>query len=186
MIRLAPARGGLRLVRGGVLAVCSTALAVAAHTAGGGGQPNVGLAVLLMALLAAAGAALARRRRHLPGILGVLAVTQVVLHFLLAVADVHATAGDSALWPGWRMLAAHATAVLVTALVLSKAEAAVFLVAAALARLVPRPLVLAPPESPRDPLIVAEPVDREARVLLRRVCPRRGPPFLLLNRPFSL
>jgi hypothetical protein len=159
------------------MAVCSTALAVAAHVAGGGGWPDPGLVLLVMVLLATAGASLARRRRGLPGILGVLAATQVELHFLLAFADHHATSGLSMLWPGWRMLAAHTAAVLVTAWVLTKAEDAVFVVAAALARLVPQPLPLLPAEPPRDPLIVTEPaVDHLLRVLFRCMCPRRGPP----------
>lgn len=171
-----PARGVLRGVRGTAMAVCSTALAVAAHAAGGGGWPDLGLAALVLVLLATAGASLARRRRGFPGILGVLAVTQVQLHFLLALADHHAGPGQSMFWPGWRMLAAHAVAVLLTALVLTKAEAAVFAVAAALARLLPQPLPLLRAESPCDPLTVTERVDRLLRVLFRSVCPRRGPP----------
>lgn len=177
MIELAPVRGVLRVLRGVALAVCSTVLAVAAHAAGGGGVPNAGLALLLAVLLAAAGVGLARRRRSLPGILGVLTVTQVVLHFLLACADLHAAPVRAMFSIAWGMVAAHAVAVLVTALMLTKAEAAVFGVAAALVRLLPRVLVFVPAERPADPVTVAEPVDRLVRVLLRCVCPLRGPPL---------
>lgn len=177
VIRLAPARGVLRVLRGGTLAVCSTVLATAAHAAAGGGVPDMGLVVLVMVLLAAGGAGLARRRRSLPGIVGVLTLTQVVLHFLLASAEGHESR-EAVYWPGWHMVAAHAVAVLLTALVLTRAESAVFALAAALAHLIPRPLILVPAGSAHhDPVVVAEPVHRVLRVLLCRVCPRRGPPF---------
>lgn len=177
MIEIVPARGVLRVLRGGALAVCSTVLAVAAHAAVGGGVPDAGLALLVMVLLTAAGVGLARRRRSLPGILGVLTVTQVVLHFLLSIADMHAVPERTMFSVGWGMLAAHAVAVLVTSLMLTSAEAAVFGVAAALARLVPRLAVFfVPAESPGDPVIAAERVDRLVHVLLCRVCPLRGPP----------
>lgn len=181
VIRLAPAHG---VLRGGAVAGCSTALAMAAHmTAGGtahmtaGGVPDTGLVMLVMVLLAAGGAGLARHCRSLPWILAMLAGTQVVLHFLLASAEMHQPA-QAVLWPGWHMVAAHAVAVLVTALVLTKAATAVFAVAAALARVIPRPLGVLPVGSAdHDPVIVAEPVDHLVRVLLRLVYPERGPPF---------
>jgi hypothetical protein len=189
MIRPAPTRGVWQVARGGALAVCSTGLAVAAHVAGGGGWPDAVLTVLVMVLLAMAGTGLADRRRRLPEILTALAVTQVMWHFALACADAHARPSQAVYWPGWRMVAAHAVAVLVTALVLTKAETAVFAVAAALAHLLPRPLALptARTETRDDPVISAEPVDHLVHVLFRRVCPRRGPPsLLLLNPTFAL
>lgn len=188
MIRPAPARGVSQVARGGALAVCSTGLAVAAHVAGGGGWPDAVLTVLVMVLLTMAGSGLADRRRSLPEILAALAITQVMWHFALACADAHTRPGQAVYWPGWRMVAAHAVAVLVTALVLTRAETAVFAVAAALARLLPRPPIVPPARTAtRDPVIIAEPVDHLVHVLFRRVCPRRGPPsFLLLNPTFPL
>jgi hypothetical protein len=172
----APTRGVPRVLRGGLLAATAAALAVTAHGLAGGGWPDSGFTLLLTALLAAAGTALAGRRRGLPTILGALAVSQLGLHLLLTDLDPHR--GTGVVGVDWRvMTAAHAVAVLLTALVLTRAEAAVFAVAAALAAVLPRRLASGPVTTPpRQRLLPGVPVATELRVLFHRVCLRRGPP----------
>jgi len=172
----APTRGAPRALRGGLLASTAAALAVTAHGLAGGGWPDTGFTLLLTALLAGAGTALADRRRGLPAILGALGASQLAMHLLLSAPHPHqAGAGLGLQWPV--MTAAHAVAVLLTALLLAKAEAAVFAVARALAALLPRRAQPAPVNVPRPGVVVAPlRVDTELDVLFRRVCLRRGPP----------
>ncbi|GDY31133.1 hypothetical protein [Gandjariella thermophila] len=173
-----PTRGGPRVLRGGLLALTAGALAVTAHGLAGGGWPDSGFTLLLTALLAAAGTALAGRRRGLPAILGALGASQVALHLLLTDLDPHPDAGAGGMAADWRvMTAAHTVAVLLTALLLTRAEAAVFAVAAAIAALLPRRMAPGPVNAgPRQRVIPAVRAGTELRVLFRRVCARRGPP----------
>lgn len=175
--RPTPVRGALRVVRGSALAVVSGVLAVAAHAVGGGMAPDLGLTVLLTAGVAAVGVALADRRRGLGVILPVLAAAQVASHVLLTLVGTGTGGGMSA--PPVNplvMTAAHAVAVVLTALLLAHADALVFRVAGALARLLPVcwtvparvAHVAAPP--------LADAYDRALAVLLTLASPRRGPP----------
>jgi hypothetical protein len=170
-----PTRGAPRALRGGLLATSAAALAIAAHGLAGGGWPDSGFTLLLTALLAAAGTALAGRRRGLPAVVGALSVSQLTLHLLLTDLVPHHAAHAAADWRG--MTAAHAVAVLLTALLLTRAEAAVFAAAAALAALLPtrRPPGAVNTARPHR-VLPAMRVDTELRVLFRRVCTRRGPP----------
>ena len=182
----APARGKLRVVRGIVLAVTSATLAVIAHVIGGGMAPDTGLTVLLTAGVAAGGVALADRQRSGFAILVALGVSHLAIHLLLslsapAMSATSMSAGmDMSGGPGVNgqvMLAAHCVAVLLAAGLLTKAEVAIFLLAALVAMLLPRwitvlPVRLVPPAAPRP----AEHADQVMLVLLRRACSRRGPP----------
>jgi hypothetical protein len=164
-----------RVVRGASLAVTSATLAVAAHVIGGGMTPDLGLTLLLTVGVAAVGVVLADRRRRLGVILLTLGAAQVATHVLLSLA----AAGDGMMTSPIdpvTMTAAHAVAVVVTAVLLSRADAVVFRLAHALARLLPRVLV-GPPATGRlaVPHHVAT-VDRSVTVLLRLASPRRGPP----------
>jgi hypothetical protein len=164
------------VLRGGLLASSGAALAVAAHGLAGGGWPDTGFTLLLTVLLAGAGTALADRRRGLPAILGALGAAQLGMHVLLSAAHPHHAGVAAGLpWPG--MTASHAVAVLLTAVLLAKAEAAVFAVASALGALLPRRPLPAPVNTPRPGVVVAPlRVDTELDVLFHRVCLRRGPP----------
>jgi hypothetical protein len=141
--------------------------------------PDLGLTALLTVGVAAVGTALADRRRGPGVILLTLAAAQLATHVLLSL-----TADPGAMAPmtpspvgPLAMLAAHAVAVVLTALLLAGADAVLFRVAAALARLLPRPLV-GPPVTvpPPSRCGFADPVDRTLAVLLRLASPRRGPP----------
>jgi hypothetical protein len=166
------------VLRGALLAGTSAALAVAAHAVAGGMLPSTGLTVLLTVGVAAAGIALADRRRGPVAILFALGSAHLGIHLMLSVA---ATGEPMASRPvnGWLMAGGHLLAVLLAAAVLTRAEDAVFALAAAWAMLLPRWSV-----GPLPPRIASlrlptdlPPVDRLLAVLLRRSCARRGPPL---------
>ena len=155
------------------LAVVSAVLAVAAHTVAGGMMPDFGLTVLLTIGVAALGVALADRRRGFGMILLTLGAAQVATHELLSLAsDGMAMSQVDPL----TMTAAHAVAVVVTAVLLAQAEAVVFRLAGALARLLPRVLVGPPALGRLSVPHRVDAVDRALVVLLRLASPRRGPP----------
>jgi hypothetical protein len=171
-----PVRGMSRVVRGVSLAVTSATLADAAHAVGGGMVPDFGLTLLLTVGVAAVGVALADRRRSLGVILLTLGAAQVATHVLLSLASDASDGMSSGAVAPVPMTAAHAAAVVLTAVLLAKADAVVFGLAQVLARLLPR-LLVGPPATgrlavPRRVVVV----DRRVAVLLRLASPRRGPP----------
>jgi hypothetical protein len=157
------------------LAVVSAVLAVAAHAISGGMLPDVGLTVLLTVGVAAVGVALADRRRGLGVIMVTLGLAQLATHELLSLTnDGMSTSRVDPLM----MTAAHAVAVVLTAVLLAKADAVAFRIAGALARLLPR-LLVGPPALGRPSVPhLLDAVDRALAVLLRLASPRRGPPVL--------
>lgn len=168
-----PTRGALRVLRGAVLAVTSAALAVAAHTAGGGMPPDTGLTVLLTLGVGAVGVALAGRRRSTGAILAVLAAAQLATHVILALGEMGMPSHENELV----MPAAHALAVLASAVLLGHADDAVFLAAAVLAMLLlPVLLALPAPDLPARIRPRPRPRNRQVTVLLCRSHARRGPP----------
>jgi hypothetical protein len=152
---------------------------VAAHVVGGGSAPDTVLTLLLTVLLAWAGITLAGRRRSATAIGAALAGSQLALHVLFTGLGGHQHGRGSLLAAAHpaAMTAAHVLATVLTALVLAKAESAVFAAAAALAALLPRrvspPPVRTPPRAAPGPCIAPRPV---LDVLLRTVIARRGPP----------
>jgi hypothetical protein len=172
-----------RALRGGLLAVCSAALAIAAHAMAGGGVADTALTVPIAVLLAWGGAALADRRHELLALLGVLAVTQAVIHLMLTT-TAHRHTDQHAPPPavdGTVMLVAHATATILTAVLLTRVSSALAVVSSAVERLLgslraPRgaPVPVAAGTTPARS--VAAGPGRLLEVLLRRSCARRGPP----------
>jgi hypothetical protein len=200
-----PAGGALRVFRTVAITAVVVGLAATAHVAGGGQVPRpLGVAGLSLGT-AYVCAWTARRRLSLAAITGLLAAGQWLLHhaFDLLEAPVcapvtaehaghpagHAPAtclGDVATSgalaashaaPSWAMLAAHAVATAVTALLLASGERALWALCALLSALlpvVPRPFVADVPAAPRLPVPVLRP--RPRRVVLLRASRRRGPP----------
>jgi hypothetical protein len=169
----------LRALRGGLLAGTSASLAVVAHVIGGGMLPDTGLTVLLTVGVAAAGIALANRRRGPVEILLALGGSHLGIHLMLTVAA-NSEHVDGPPMNGWLMTGGHVVAVLIAAVLLTKAEAAFFALACALALLLPRWLLGAsrpPVAAEGSPAARPAPADRRIRVLLRRACARRGPPL---------
>lgn len=171
-----------RALRGWLLAICSAALAIAAHAMAGGGVADTALTVPIAAVLAWGGAALADRRHELLAVFGVLAVTQASIHLMLT-STAHQHVGHEAPAPvdGTVMFAAHATATVLSAVLLTRASAALALVSSAVDRLLGSLWV--PRSAPVPHAVVMGPTRTNAarpsrllEVLLRRACARRGPP----------
>lgn len=163
------------MCRGLVLATVSGSLATVAHEFGGGEVPATGVTAVLTVGVAAVGIALAGRRSSLPAILVVLGSAQLATHVLLSIETMNMPGMHQVHLPA--MVGAHTVAVLVSAVLLAKADAAIFEVIAALARLLPTVLTTPPtPQAPARPKPPASPIDRTSTVLFRRSNARRGPP----------
>jgi hypothetical protein len=162
-----------------MLAVTSAVLAVAAHAAAGGGLPSTGLTALLTVGVAAAGIAMAGGRRSTLAILTVLGAAQVAIHVLLSVQSLTGGMGTHGMaFDGVGMIGAHTIAVLLSACLLAKADAAVFALVALLAMVLPTVLCVPPvPEAPAGPRPFPTPVDRlTVRIRSLGGNGRRGPP----------
>jgi hypothetical protein len=108
-------------------------------------------------------------------ILAVLGFAQLATHELLSfeTMDMHGMHQSN----GAAMTAAHAVAVLVSAVLLAKADSALFGLFAALRALLPTVLSAPPvPDAPGRPLPRVLREDRLTAVLSRRSNARRGPP----------
>jgi EamA domain-containing membrane protein RarD len=164
--------------RGVVLAVTSATLAIAAHRLAGGALPDTGLTIVLTFGVAGIGITMADKQRSASAILAVLGAAQLATHLLLSVQTMDMPGMGSGAMPyGTSMIGTHVVAVLITTALLTRADAAVFAVAAALARLLPV-LVAAPPvpAAPARPRPRVAPLARPTSVLLCRDNARRGPP----------
>ncbi|MDT7660815.1 MAG: hypothetical protein QOD04_371 [Pseudonocardiales bacterium] len=188
-----PTRGGARVARGLSAASVCALLTYGGHRAAGGALPDLGLLIVLALLLAGFLITLADRRRGPLAILVLVGGSQLALHGLLQLlggSHEHTAAAGSPGLPGLPgslavpalmpvlMFGAHALATVITAAVLAGAEAAVFTVAHALARVLPLSLSMPrTPEPPGRPGVVTGPLDARLRgVLGRRLHLRRGPP----------
>jgi hypothetical protein len=167
----------LRVVRGSVLAITSATLAVLAHVLGGGMPPSTGLTFLLTVGAAAGGVALADRQRGGFAILAALGTSHLAIHLLLTLCTPDMDMGSPI--NAQVMLGAHLVAILLAAVLLTRAERAIYALAELLAMLLPRWIVVlfVAQEPPPAPTRGAEPVAKAIRVLLRRACSRRGPPL---------
>lgn len=187
-----PGSGLLRISRGGLLAVCCTALALLGHVSGGGGRPPVPALFAVTLVIGSAFAVLADRRRAFGQILVGAVVAQVAFHtaFTLSmpghhhVSGVVVSHGATELFFGLRsgipMLAGHLVAAVLVAGVAASGEALVWALyhLLGLVRLpdLARPLPSGPPgPAPND---VAT-LPAAAEWLGGRAHPRRGPPLLV-------
>lgn len=159
----------MRLLRGGLLAVCGVLLGISGHLLGGGGLPSTAPATVAVALIGAAAVAWAGRRRTFRQLVVASVLAQGAFHTVLSLGPGHGPIhGLDA-----RMLVAHAVATLVTAAVLAYGERAL----AALGRTLYRRTVIQGPLAVGAPTRLpggrfAIPPDTTLRVVL----PRRGPP----------
>lgn len=81
-----PARGAVRAVRVGLLGTTSMALATTAHLAGGGPLPPVGVLIVSALLVGLVAVTATARRCRLVVLVALLAVEQVLLHWLFTAA----------------------------------------------------------------------------------------------------
>ncbi len=167
--------GAPRLLRGLVTAGLSTLLIAVGHVLGGGAVPGLGLLVVLFPLLTAAVVGVADRCRSTAATIATLGGGQYALHVLLALVHPH----EAVTGPGTAtMVALHAVATVVVAVLLHHADHALVAVGAALRRVLPRrsPLVVPDADAPRPPLRAAAASQLPRRVALAAVPGRRGPP----------
>lgn len=172
-------QSALRFVRGALLAVSSAALAVSAHAMADGGVPDAALTLLLTTLIGWTATALTAKSRGTLGTLAVLGAGQIVMHTVLTTLVAHAElhSGGAGLLPGGPMLATHALATLVTALLLAHADTLLLTAVAALKLLLPVawrpvPVPAAPARTPAFPPAAGHLI----RITLCRLHARRGPP----------
>jgi hypothetical protein len=172
-------RSALRVVRGGLLAFSSAALAVSAHALAGAGLPDASMTVVLTILIGWIATALAGRTRGPLGALALLAPAQLLMHVVLGALMAHpggpgtATGGVH----GAAMTAAHAAATVLTAALVAHAESMLRIAVASLRLLLPVVWTPAPipAAAPAPPLPHRAGTDA-VTVVLRRVRGRRGPP----------
>jgi hypothetical protein len=171
-------RAALSATRGSLLAVTSATLSVTAHVLADGELSDPALTVLLTGLIGWIATALAGKARGPVATLALLGAGQVVMHLVLVTLAGHDMYGMPGRAGGLTMLAAHAIATLLTALLLAKADAMLLAVLSAVRAILPWLL-------PALPVPAAAPVAMPARtdvpphlvgVDLRRIHGRRGPP----------
>jgi hypothetical protein len=168
--------------RGVLLTVLSATLTIAAHGMAGGGLPDGADQLLFTGLLTALftwGARSATGRGGTVRLFGVLAATQAAQHVLLTQLAGHGSHGPAPV-DGRVMLATHAVAILLTAVLFTRADTALGAVGTAIAWLlrgltVNRTLSPAPAGRAATSPVPARPGEL-LEVLLRRVSQRRGPP----------
>lgn len=172
--------GGLRLLRGVLLAVTAAALAITAHGLAGGGAPDTSLTVLACLALGWIGTAVADRRHSPAAIIAALGGSQIALHVLLSMPHElsahHHPATTTSVVHGPAMLAAHTLAAVLTGLLLAAADTALLTVVAAVSAVLPRRPLPVPARTPLLIPVVAPPGDVTLDRLLTRICARRGPP----------
>lgn len=152
-------------LRGGFVGATSGAVAVAAHSAGGGALPTGATAVLLLVACATVAAAAGTRTRRGPGpVLAFVAAGQLVGHCVLTVASGHVHAGQWSL----PMLTAHALGALACVGLICAAER---LCAAALGEL--RRLIVVTLDVEDDGRAPKTPT-HEATTFLTRIFVRNG------------
>lgn len=169
-------------MRGWTLAICSAALAIAAHGMAGGGTPDTALAVLLTTLVAWAGTSVANRFDGALAVLTALGTAQGAMHLILnyvVPSQAHHAGHAMAPVSSGVMLLTHTVATVITGVLIAKADAAVALISSAMRLLLD---LIRPPRFPAVPVATyalptsVPPGDHIRRVLLRRVHARRGPP----------
>jgi len=168
----------LAATRGALLAVSAGVLSVTAHRLADGGLPDPAMTVLLTGLFGWTAAALARKARGPVATIALLGAAQLVMHLLLTTLaghhDMYAMPGPT----GLGMIAAHAIATVLTALLLAHADTMLLTVLAVLRAILPRLLTPLPVPSAAPALVPARVTgpDHLVGVDLRRIRGRRGPP----------
>ena len=168
----------LGATRGALLAVSAGGLSVTAHRLADGGLPDPAMTVLLSALFGWTASALARKARGVVATLSLLGAAQVVMHLLLTTLAGHHDVYAMPDGTGLGMIAAHAVATVLTALLLAHADGTLLTVLAVLRAFLPRLLTPLPVPAAAPALVPAR-TDAPGHLVgvdLRRIRGRRGPP----------
>ncbi|GAA3250210.1 hypothetical protein GCM10017691_61930 [Pseudonocardia petroleophila] len=157
------------------MALLSALLTAAGHAAAGGSLPDLALLVVLLPLLCGALVTVADRAAGIVGLLGVLAVGQLLLHHLLELLH-PAHAAAPALFGPAGMWVVHGAATLVVAGAVRHAESALDAVRATW--VLPRRLVPPPARRPlRAPVPAGPATGLRLAGALAAARLRRGPPL---------
>ncbi|AOS60898.1 hypothetical protein [Actinoalloteichus hymeniacidonis] len=119
------ARGVPSALCGTLSALLASSLSVSAHAVAGGAAPDLGLTLILTTALATILVGAPRRRRGLPTALGTLALSQLGMHALLELLSTHSHQASTVAYITFNplvMVASHAVATLVGALLLTHAD----------------------------------------------------------------
>lgn len=179
-------RADFRVGRGLVIGLALLGVSAAGHAAGGSLVEGPGL-VLAAGAAVLVGIALSDREWRLPRLLVVLAAGQALMHLAMTAghgAAAHGPARDGVgLASGgspaaWQMLAGHAIALVVTAVVLRRGEDLVWRVAASLGSVLVGPMARSgrPARAPGTPLIGL--LGLRSHDVVRHAVVRRGPPHV--------
>lgn len=177
-----PSHPDVRVARGCLLTATTAVVSLSAHTAADGVLPDPSLAVVIAALTGWLSTTLADRTQSTRsgGVLGLLltlAAAQLVIHLALSVFGPHHEVSGGPAVDTWTMLAAHACATVMLAVLIGQAERGLLAVAAGLRRMLPIVPAAAPFPAIPVPAVLAPPVPAvHTEILLRRLNARRGPP----------
>ncbi len=168
----------LGATRGALLAVSAAVLSVTAHRLADGGLPDPAMLLLLTGLFGWTATALTRKARGPLATITLLGSAQLVMHLLLTTLAGHHDMYAVPDRTGAGMIAAHAVATLLTALLLARADATLLTVLAVLRAILPRLLTPLPVPAAAPALVPARVggPDHLVGVDLRRIHGRRGPP----------
>jgi hypothetical protein len=174
----------LRVVRGGLLAVSSAVLAVSAHTLADGSLPDLPMTVLLTVMVGWTATALAAKARGPMSTIAILGAAQIVMHVVLTTLALHSNAHaethavTSGAMSGLTMTATHTFATILTALLVTRADAMLLTVLNAMRLLLPPVWRAAPvPDTVLAPIPVPAPeIGQLVSELFRSTLGRRGPP----------
>ena len=163
------------MARGLVLGCAVLLITAVAHTAGGHASPGLFAFIWLLPLTALLCTVAADRQRSFGWLVGYLIGVQMLMHLVLAANSAHGS-HDASILPSASMALLHGAAALVTALVISYADAALHGWLRFLGSLVEdfRLTPCVPDVSSARP-VPGSPSDRTARSLLG-ISPHRGPP----------
>lgn len=172
---MSDAGGGLRAIRGSVVAACCLAPSLLAHALAGGGTPPVPVVASLALALAAVCTWVSARRWHFASLLIVLLAAQAALHPIFAATSTTSSTAGAPLESA--MAIAHLLAAVAVALVLSRGEDLLHAWLAVLCRTHLVRLPAAPVAIDRDPdTLPPAPSRRRPKVLASGAAARRGPP----------
>ena len=161
-----------------VFTATSLSLGISGHVVAGGSPPSTHLVVVLGLFVFGCARALAAGEKRLPVLVAGTLAVQVVVHVALMTGQMPMPGPAMKLTSA--MLAAHAVAALVVAVLLRHAEAGVFAVRRWLAGVIRgagTPSLAVPPTVP-PAVVVAPRSPAGLGLLLAAACPRRGPPAL--------
>jgi hypothetical protein len=170
----------MRVVRGGLLAISSAALAVSAHVLADGDLPDAAMTVLLTVLIGWTATALAAKTRGPIPTVAVLGAGQLIMHVALSTLATHPEphAANAGAMNGVALTATHAGATIVTALLVTRAESVLQAVVHAMRLLLPAIWRALPVmDTVAKPTLVVSPeIGQSVSELCRRAHGRRGPP----------